>query len=54
MKITSRLAAGASALALALTLAACGSPQDQGEPTGPGTVTQDPGGTQTSGPAGEI
>ena len=54
MKITSRLAAGASALALALTLAACGSPQDQADPTGPDTVTQDPGGTQTSGPAGEV
>lgn len=53
VKSTSRLAAGASALAVALTLAACGSPQDQAEPTGTGTVTQEPGGTQTSGPAGE-
>lgn len=55
MKITSRrLAAGGSALALALILAACGTPQDQADPTGTGTVTQEPTGTQTSGPAGEV
>jgi len=54
VKITSRLVAGASVLTLALTLAACSSPQDRAERTGTGTTTQQPAGTQTNGSPGAV